>query len=608
MPRCDVMPGAKAAFSKQRLLAIVLHALRTLGATTATVTHSSIPAATYTPISPIYGNEDSESLPCTLDPSQRICRRTSQRLLPPSSHPIGSRELAHHPGRQRQRSRLSPPWDGQDSLCDHCRQSMARLPRDLTYGRRHWCPSSGIVDWRRILLRCSPSSRSINCKLRSGFSLAAPYRTELTLLTASHPGENIDLQPNAPPPGPYHYPVVPTFGEWIFPSGKLPGTWNTIAKRRSPGVASTSDTTRSRDQCCRMTEAVEETDICHIVPVAEEPWFTRNDMIRYGNKHASSRPSINDEANTMLLRADLHRSFDKRRFTFLPKKQGVLVTHVLESESLRDIYHNVQLNTTYIAPEYFFARFAWTIFPLLKPFLRRGQRRLLLIQGQLQWASPAECSEFADPPSKSRSASPTKKNRSPSKRTRLEMEGGREYASQDSDSVPVPDAATDGAQYPYTKRARRGRSPTPRQSTAASLPPSHRAPTPPRSGKCVPSPESVSSTFGDAAPDPQVEIHKPGDGESRYCLGVGRSPGAQKSPWTPIARPDKSARMTPRRLRAMISCHLVQERKRSDPEGQWEQHEAWLDNILRNGGALDSSEIDRWRFVNGDESIPKLDE
>jgi hypothetical protein len=62
------------------------------------------------------------------------------------------------------------------------------------------------------------------------------------------------------------------------------------------------------------------TDVAHIVPLAEEVWFNKYDMIRCGNKHTSLRPGVNDDANTMLLRADLHRSLDKRRFTFLPKK------------------------------------------------------------------------------------------------------------------------------------------------------------------------------------------------------------------------------------------------------------------------------------------------
>ena len=392
------------------------------------------------------------------------------------------------------------------------------------------------------------------------------------------------------PPGPYHYPVVPTFAEWVFPNGKLPGAWGTMAKRRSPGVASTSDTTRSRDQSCRMTEAVEETDIAHIVPLAEESWFTKNDMVRYGNKHASLRPGINDDANTMLLRADLHRSFDRRRFIFLPKKPGAIVTHVLESESLRDIYHNVQLNTTYIAPEYFFARFAWTILPLLKPFLARGQPRLLLIDGQPRWASPAECSDLADSPPKSRTASPTKKSRSRSKRTRADMEEELDGASHDSDYGPEPDNTPDyrHAYHRYAKRVRRGRSPTPRQypvGALAQFPPS--PPTPPRSGESFlsPAPESVPCTQGDdTIGTEEGGINKAGLEESHDKLRTVQYTAAHPNPHTPVSSPQ---------LRAMVSSHLRQERKKSDPGGQWPKDEAWLGSVIRKGRALDSSEIAR---------------
>ncbi|KAI4090079.1 MAG: hypothetical protein LQ344_004950 [Seirophora lacunosa] len=225
---------------------------------------------------------------------------------------------------------------------------------------------------------------------------------------------------------------MPNFREWTFPTGSLPGTWATLIKRRSATVASTTDATRLRDQSCPMIEAVEETDVAHIVPLVEEAWFDDNEMIGYGNKHASNNRGINDDANTMLLRADLHRAFDKRRFTFLPKKECTLVTHIFESESLRDIYHNVALNTTYNAPEYLFARFAWTILPLVKQFLRRRRNRLLLGQGKPQWPIPDQCSDYADPPKdKSESASPRKgssrrcsptTSRGPSKCSREEME------------------------------------------------------------------------------------------------------------------------------------------------------------------------------------------
>ncbi|KAL8855345.1 MAG: hypothetical protein Q9178_007999 [Gyalolechia marmorata] len=409
--------------------------------------------------------------------------------------------------------------------------------------------------------------------------------------SASHQGASENPDPPQPtlPPGPYHYPVVPTFAEWVFPSGKLPGAWGTMAKRR-PGVASTSDTTRSRDQSCRMTEAVEETDVAHIVPLAEEPWFTRNDMVRYGNKHASLRPGINDDANTMLLRADLHRSFDRRRFIFLPKKPGAIVTHVLESESLRDIYHNVQLNTTYIAPEYFFARFAWTILPLLKPFLARGQPRLLLIEGQPRWATSTECSDLADSPPKSRTASPTKKSRSRSKRTRADMEDELDSASHDSDYGPEPDYTH--SYHRYAKRVRRGRSPTPRQypvGTLAQLPPPRCPPTPPRSGESFlsPAPESVPCTLGD---DPfgteEGGINEAGVGESHDEYKTEHCPDAHPNPQTqtPVSLPQ---------LRAMVSSHLRQERERSDPEERWEKDEAWLGSIVGKGRALDGTEIAR---------------
>lgn len=369
-------------------------------------------------------------------------------------------------------------------------------------------------------------------------------------------------------------------------------------RRRTAGVASTSDTTRSRDQCCRMTEAAEETDVSHVVPLAEEPWFVKNVMNRYGNNHVSSRPGINDDANTMLLRADLHRSFDKRRFTFLPKRHDTIVTHVFGSESLRDIYHNVELNTTYIAPQYFFARFAWTILPLLRPFLKCGHSRLLLIQGQAQWASPAECSGLVDPPPRSRPASPTKKSRSPTKRSANQMEED-DCASQSPNDDSTPDDLTDDSDRHQTKRARRGRSPTPRQNTNTQPPQSHRPLTPPKSGDNVPSPRSVPfSLSGEFQTDTEAE-----NGEQVVVprCSSAEIPSDEKSDSTSLALQAKQSWMTPRRLRALASSHIRQERKRSDPDGRWEKEEAWLDSVLRAGGALDASEINRWMFVRGGE-------
>lgn len=447
---------------------------------------------------------------------------------------------------------------------------------------------------------------------RVRFSLVEFSRSTLILISAWQPGGDIGPRTITLSTSSYHYPVVPNFREWMFPNEKLPGTWTTMAKRRSPGVASTSDAARSRDQCCRMTEAVEETDVAHIVPLAEEVWFNKNDMIRYGNKHASLRPGVNDDANTMLLRADLHRSFDKRRFTFLPKKQGVFVTHVLESESLRDTYHNVELNTNYIAPEYFFARFAWTVLPLLRPFLRRGQRRLLLIHGQPQWADPAECLDLADSSAKSSSASP-RKSRSPLKRSWEEIGnelGGQDYTSQNPNDEPALDIARDCPDHHYAKGAkgaRRRSLSTPRQNIIAPLLQSHSAPTLPQSCDCVLSPRSVLSSISrDCDTDTTAEFNEhrkakvARNGVSDHWFDAGK-PSDIQSPSSPLGQEDKGPWMAPYQLRAMASSRLYQERERSDPKGLWKEEVKWSESVLRAGGALDSSEIARWSYVNGTE-------
>ncbi|KAL9597960.1 MAG: hypothetical protein Q9219_004791 [cf. Caloplaca sp. 3 TL-2023] len=410
----------------------------------------------------------------------------------------------------------------------------------------------------------------------------------------------------------YFYPIVPNFREWSFPNDKLPGSWSSLTKRRSATVASTTDAARLRDQSCRMTEAVEETDIAHIVPLAEETWFDNNDMIRYGNKHGSHNRGIDDSANTMLLRADLHRAFDKRRFTFLPKKELALVTHVFESESLRSFHHNVELNTTYIAPEYFFARFAWTIFPSVKQFLRRNRDRFLLVQDKPQWADPYQCLEYADPSKdKSESASPRKgsprkssptKGRSPSKRPWEEMEA----QAPNQDDGQKSQASGQGLRNMSLKRRRRqGNTVSPFSTSAPALPlPQSKSSGLPDGTEALGEPEARSFTL---APSHSLPISQAHHLDQVATTITTTHPEASinastlDSPHPSTDEDDGQCWMTNRELRALTASQLLQERKRSDPHGHWEKEEAWLDGILRNGGALDRSEIKRWQYINGEE-------
>ncbi|KAI4115050.1 MAG: hypothetical protein LQ345_004282 [Seirophora villosa] len=309
----------------------------------------------------------------------------------------------------------------------------------------------------------------------------------------------------------------------------------------------------------------------------------------------------------MLLRADLHRAFDNRRFTFLPKKECTLVTHVFESESLRVIYHNVALNTSYNAPEYLFARFAWTILPLVKQFLRRRRNRLLLVQGRPQWANPDQC--YADPPKdKSESASPRKgssrrcsptKSRSPSKRSWEEME--TEAFAQDHELDPRA-ADQDSLSMP-TKRQRQPNIilscaiPAPAlpypQYQPSALPDGSRVPWPPEARSLALAPRHSPPWFSAAPDGASASVTTPQKISSHSNLS---------DPFCSLTyQDDEQQWMTCRDLRAMTTLRLLKERERSDPRGHWEKEEAWLEGILSSGGALDSSEIKRWQYVNGEE-------
>ncbi|KAH0425471.1 piwi domain-containing protein [Colletotrichum camelliae] len=129
----------------------------------------------------------------------------------------------------------------------------------------------------------------------------------------------------------------------------------------------------------------------HVVPREEAEWFMRNGMSRYG----VDMRDVNDSRNMIRLRADIHRCFDTRMFSIVPKPEYAsadpdtspldrsiaYVLHVFGSniEEFSDMYHNTcfqYLDNT--SREYLFARFAWTILILLKPFVLAGMNRSVI--------------------------------------------------------------------------------------------------------------------------------------------------------------------------------------------------------------------------------------
>ncbi|KAH6670145.1 hypothetical protein B0J14DRAFT_657233 [Halenospora varia] len=226
------------------------------------------------------------------------------------------------------------------------------------------------------------------------------------------------------------YAIVPTFKEWAFPHENLHPCWQAnqdhipFAQSRFATPSSLSAAVFSRDQSCRMSAFAEGTQAAHLCPRSEEAWFQRNEMSRYNlNPLLVATGPIDDTANALLLRQDLHTHFDTHKFVFVPKKrtgeEGIpFVTHLLiASRELGALHHNMRLKPIPdVDIAFLFARFAWTIFTLVAGFLKVGvERRLIGTTISTQPRVPrtlsaADCRKLI-PGSKSRSQSPTKRLR-----------------------------------------------------------------------------------------------------------------------------------------------------------------------------------------------------
>ncbi|KAK4215446.1 hypothetical protein QBC37DRAFT_371897 [Rhypophila decipiens] len=106
----------------------------------------------------------------------------------------------------------------------------------------------------------------------------------------------------------YDYPIVLDFHDWRFPSGGPPEAWNTAAL--NPKLAVTGCAISQR------TSAIEQAHLCH----------RRESMVH---------------CNMIPLRADLHRTFDKKQWVIVPK-HGFFVSHILVAEfgGLYPDYHD----------------------------------------------------------------------------------------------------------------------------------------------------------------------------------------------------------------------------------------------------------------------------
>ncbi|EFQ92330.1 hypothetical protein PTT_10599 [Pyrenophora teres f. teres 0-1] len=143
---------------------------------------------------------------------------------------------------------------------------------------------------------------------------------------------------------------------------------------------------------CRLSGNLEGVQVAHIVPQAELAWWRTNDMSVY---NTSETPLLNDKANALLLRADLHVAFIKRHIVFVPKPASDsgdmrLVAHIWEcSPELEHLYHNRELYPMAVGVEMLYARLAWSVLSRLKAFLLCNTDRRLELRVPTERPAPA---------------------------------------------------------------------------------------------------------------------------------------------------------------------------------------------------------------------------
>lgn len=250
------------------------------------------------------------------------------------------------------------------------------------------------------------------------------------------------------------YPIVPNFLDWRFPSNEqgLPEPW-------CQGIRHRYTAESDGRQRCRLSNRGISTHQCHIVGKSvtkEGAWFKRERMQRYHpSMFCSSEEALNSNHNVVTLRCDVHNLFDEKKLCFTPRpvepnpfihptgpkqtldenqhalsegtscrnptlaqdeREYEMVAYAMEDDSeLRAEWHLRPMLTTarnaVVPGEYYFARFAWTIFPLLRSFLEAGVSRRLCVltadgREEERMYSARRCAELTRP---SRSISPKRK-------------------------------------------------------------------------------------------------------------------------------------------------------------------------------------------------------
>ncbi|KAH8798636.1 hypothetical protein F5884DRAFT_813300 [Xylogone sp. PMI_703] len=193
--------------------------------------------------------------------------------------------------------------------------------------------------------------------------------------------------PSGTDPEPYQYPLCPSFQHWSFPHEALPPQWPTDLSGpendqdtvSTPSASTISAAVLSRDSRCIISRCRDSLERAHLCPRDETDWFGGNSMHRYSISGTLSGGKITDDiANAVAMREDIHTAFDRGKFV-ITRKAGNWVAHFVDvTNELGNLYHNRPLTLkSSVSSMFLLARFAWTIFPMVRTFVEAGYRRHL---------------------------------------------------------------------------------------------------------------------------------------------------------------------------------------------------------------------------------------
>jgi hypothetical protein len=222
------------------------------------------------------------------------------------------------------------------------------------------------------------------------------------------------------------YPVYVSWDHWRLPGSDadLPFAFSTLPIEPPPPSLRNGgymEDLKGRDQSCRVSGIIDFCEQAHLVPASEREWWD-------SNMGDSSDLEIQSALNGILLRADLHRSFDAGTWVPMVKEGGRLVIYVVRTADVSNqfaaLWHNTEMQILVgVDRRCLFARVAWAVLSLHHEFLaiRRLASDNLLVRmkgGELKEMTPEVFKQFSR--SRSRNPSPTKRPRLQA----LEEDGG----------------------------------------------------------------------------------------------------------------------------------------------------------------------------------------